>query len=174
MNIDLGVARGVDAQSFGQPGQRTFRLRIVGARLESAWLWLEKEHLRALSLGLRQVLAQVSSESVEATADASEFPEVPDYDFRVGNIGLGFKRAERTVVLQAEELEKGEGSTLQVELALEHCASLARQLEAIIAAGRPVCPLCGLAIDPSGHMCVRSNGHSRQPISDRGATDGGQ
>lgn len=173
MNIDLGIARGVDAQSFGQPGQRTFRLRIVGARLESAWLWLEKEHLRALSLAFRQVLGQVGSGRAEPTADV-QFPEAADYDFRVGTIGLGFNPSKRTVVLQAEELGKEGGFTLRVELTLDHYTSLAGQLEAIIAAGRPICPLCSLAIDPSGHMCVHSNGHSRQPISGQGAAEADQ
>src|SRR5450756_1602585 len=52
MTIEFGVARGIDAQSFGQPGQRTFRLRILGASAESASLWLEKEQMQALSLCL--------------------------------------------------------------------------------------------------------------------------
>ena len=56
MTIELGLARGIDAQSFGQPGQRTFRLRIVGAEAESASLWIEKEQMQALSIALKQML----------------------------------------------------------------------------------------------------------------------
>jgi len=162
------VARAVDAQSFGQPGQRTFRLRILGAALESAWLWLEKEHLRALSLACRQVLLQAGHGKEPPPADLGQFPEVADYDFPVGSIGMGFNAADRTVVLQFEELGKGEESALRTELTLDHCASLVEQLEAIIAAGRPACLLCGLPIDPSGHACVRANGHSPQPIPESG------
>ncbi len=29
----------------------------------------------------------------------------------------------------------------------------------IVAAGRPPCPLCGLPLDPEGHVCPRQNGH---------------
>ena len=34
----------------------------------------------------------------------------------------------------------------------------------LLAGGRPVCPLCGLPMEAEGHACVRSNGHSKQPI----------
>ena len=59
MTIEFGVARGIDAQAFGQPGQRTFRLRILGANAESASLWMEKEQMQALSIALKQMLSQL-------------------------------------------------------------------------------------------------------------------
>jgi hypothetical protein len=31
--------------------------------------------------------------------------------------------------------------------------------QAIVDEGRPLCQLCGLPIDPSGHACPASNGH---------------
>ena len=31
----------------------------------------------------------------------------------------------------------------------------------VVAAGRPPCPLCGLPLDPDGHVCPRQNGHRR-------------
>ena len=40
-----------------------------------------------------------------------------------------------------------------------------------LAGGRPVCPLCGLAMDPAGHACVRSNGHSSLPIPEPDSGD---
>jgi len=169
---DLGVVRGIDAQSFGDPGQRTFRLRVVGSNSESALLWLEKEHLGALSLAFRQVLAQTGYESEPQMAEV-EFPEVPDHEFRIGSIGIGFNPSNQTIILQVEELGKDDETTLRVQLTLSHCASLLGQLEAIISAGRPLCPLCNTPIDPAGHVCVRSNGHSEQPIPKAGEADEG-
>jgi uncharacterized repeat protein (TIGR03847 family) len=32
----------------------------------------------------------------------------------------------------------------------------------VVEAGRPSCPFCGGPIDPSGHLCVRANGHRRR------------
>ncbi len=169
MTIDFGLARGIDAQSFGQPGQRTFRLRVVGAAFESASLWMEKEHLQALSLSLQQVLSELKHEAAPQPADVGEFPDTADHDFRVGRIGIGLSPSDRTVILQVGEPGEGEDYKLRFRLTLDHCASLVVQLIGIIAAGRPRCPLCGLPIDPTGHTCSRSNGHSREPIPDAGS-----
>jgi len=169
VTAEFGVARGIDAQAFGQPGQRTFRLRIVGGDAESASIWLEKEQLQALSLALKQMMSQLEYSAEPPPADVGEFPVVAGHDFRVGRMGMGFHASDRTVVLYAFELgadEDEEEPTLRVRLTQEQCASLGVQLDDVIAGGRPVCPLCGLAMEQSGHSCVRSNGHSRQPIPD--------
>jgi uncharacterized repeat protein (TIGR03847 family) len=172
VTIDLGVARGVDAQSSGPPGQRTFRLRLIGSSMESASLWVEKEHLSALSLAFKQVLERVGYTGTPSQAELSGFPETPDHDFRVGGIGIGFNSSNGTLVLQVGELETEEDPTLRVQLTLDDCAALVEQMDAIIAAGRPTCLLCGLAVDPSGHACVRSNGDREDPIPDSGAEGG--
>jgi hypothetical protein len=33
-----------------------------------------------------------------------------------------------------------------------------------VAAGRPRCPYCHSPIEPEGHVCPRSNGHSKTGI----------
>lgn len=175
MTVDFGVARAIDAQAFGQPGQRTFRLRIVGSDAQSASLWMEKEQLQALSLALKQMLAQLEYDQEPQPADVSDFPVVADNDFRVGRLGMGFNASDRTVVLHTYEMGAGEDEeaepSLRVRLTQEQSAAMTAKLDDVIAGGRPVCPLCGLAIDPSGHACVRSNGHSRQPIPEQDADE---
>jgi uncharacterized repeat protein (TIGR03847 family) len=166
MTVDFGVASGVDAQAFGQPGQRTFRLRLIGENAQSASLWMEKEQMQALSLALKQMLAQLDYEAEPPPPEVGEFPVVPEHDFRVGKMGMGYNPSDSTVVLQTYEvgIEDDDDPTLRVRLTQEQSASLGMQLDEIIAGGRPICPLCGLPIEPTGHACVRSNGHSKQPI----------
>jgi uncharacterized repeat protein (TIGR03847 family) len=174
MTVEFGVARGIDSQAFGQPGQRTFRLRVVGGDTASASLWLEKEQMQALSLALKQMLSQLEYDQEPPAADVGEFPVVADHDFRVGRMGMGFNASDRTVVLYAFELgaeEDEENPTLRVRMTQEQCASLSLQLDEIIAGGRPVCPLCGLPMDRNGHACIRSNGHSKQPIPEENQDD---
>lgn len=173
MTHEFGLVRGIDAQTFGQPGQRTFRLRIVGAEGETASLWLEKEQMQALSLALKQMLGQLEYEEPPPPADAGEFPVVADHDFRVGRMGMGFHAEDRTVVLFLYEasVEDEEDPTVHARLSQQQCASLGAQLDEIIAGGRPVCALCGLPMEPEGHVCVRSNGHSKQPIPEEDAGD---
>ncbi|HZP57150.1 MAG TPA: DUF3090 family protein [Dehalococcoidia bacterium] len=166
MSAEFGVARSVDAQSFGQPGQRTFRLRIIGEAQQSASLWMEKEQLQALSLALKQALGQLEYDREMPPRTIDDFPVVADHDFRIGRMGMGVNPGDTTVVLYLYELgtEDEDEPTLRVRFTPDDSAALAARLDEIIAGGRPVCPLCGLAIDPGGHACVRSNGHSKQPI----------
>ena len=174
MTIEFGVIRGIDAQSFGQPGQRTFRLRILGANAESASLWMEKEQMQALSIALKQMLSQLEYSDDPPPASAGDFPVVAEHDFRVGRMGMGFNASDRTVVLYTFELGAGDADedepTLRARLTQQHSASLGVQLEDIISGGRPVCPLCALPMDDA-HACIRSNGHSKQPIPDEHADE---
>ncbi len=173
MTIDLGAARSIEAESFGQPGQRTFRLRVIGAAQDSASLWLEKEHLQALSIALTQLLAQLGRDPEAESITLDEFPEVADYDFKVGRMAIGFDPGDQSVVVQTFEASTDDDAdpTLMVRVSREQCPVLNGQLRRIVAAGRPLCPLCGLATDASGHACVRSNGHSRQPIPEEGTEE---
>jgi uncharacterized repeat protein (TIGR03847 family) len=174
MTHEYGAARGIDAQTFGQPGQRTFRLRLVGSGGESGSMWIEKEQLQAMSMALKQMMSQLEYNQQPPRADVGEFPVVADHDFRVGRMGMGFSASDRTIVLFAFELgtdDDDDEPTLRVRLTQEQCASLGEQLDEIIAGGRPTCPLCGLPMDDGGHACVRTNGHSKQPIPDEQADD---
>jgi uncharacterized repeat protein (TIGR03847 family) len=36
---------------------------------------------------------------------------------------------------------------------------LARHGSQVVARGRPLCPLCGNPLDPTGHICPAQNGH---------------
>jgi uncharacterized repeat protein (TIGR03847 family) len=36
-----------------------------------------------------------------------------------------------------------------------------KRAQAVVAAGRPPCPLCSLPLDPEGHVCPRQNGYRR-------------
>jgi uncharacterized repeat protein (TIGR03847 family) len=166
VTIELGLAQGIDAETFGQPGQRTFRLRIIGAAYQSASLWMEKEQFQALSLALAQALAQLDYDGPVARPDMEEFPEVADVDFKVGRMALGVDMQDKTVVLYASDILSNDESdpTLQVRISPAFCAGLRDLLDEIISRGRPVCPLCRLPIESSGHACIRGNGHSQQPI----------
>jgi uncharacterized repeat protein (TIGR03847 family) len=169
--IDFGAAREVEARSTGEPGHREFHLCIIGETGQSASLKLEKQHLVGLLTGLRELLTKIGYEGKPEVRGSADFPATADYDFPVGRLGIGFSSGEGMVVIEAQDLETegGEEATaIRVRLTLRQGASLAADLEKIIAAGRPLCPLCWTPIDPEGHVCVRSNGHSQEPIPDEG------
>jgi uncharacterized repeat protein (TIGR03847 family) len=167
---------GLEAEAIGEPGQRTFRLRVSSDQ-HTASLWLEKEQLQALALALMRLLVQMGQPEYIPAAGAvanplSTFPEQPSLDLKVGRLGLGLDQAEGSVVLFAYEVEEGEEESepegkepepgeaaLACRAALAQCRDLVAMIEGIVAAGRPICRLCLTPIDPEGHVCARSNGH---------------
>ena len=170
MTVEFGLASAVDAQTFGEPGERTFRLRVLGAAEESAVLWMEKQHLQALDLAFTQMLAQLDYQADPAALKRADFPAEAEHDFKVGRLALGFDPADRTVVLYTYEIgvDDEASPTLSVRFTPEHCATLGKQLKEVIAGGRPICQLCGASIDADRHACIRTNGHFKQPIPEEG------
>jgi uncharacterized repeat protein (TIGR03847 family) len=165
MMIDFGVAQHIEARATGHPGQRTFHLRILGEAGQSASLKLEKEHLLGVRMGLYELQAKTRHEGKLEAAGVVYFPPTPDYDFPAGQLGIGF--SDEIIVLEVRQLEAEgdqDATVIRTHFTPEQGAALAAQIDEIIAAGRPICPLCKTPIDPEGHMCTKSNGHSQQPI----------
>ncbi len=172
MSIELGLAQAIDAESFGEPGQRTFRLRVIGEGSQSASLWMEKEQFQALSLALGQVLSELRHPGPDSEPSAYDYPEIADHDFKVGRMALSVDTSTQTVILYLSDTETAEADepTLRVGVTQDRCAVLREQLDEIISRGRPVCPLCHAPMDDGGHGCIRGNGHSTQPIPDEDAS----
>jgi uncharacterized repeat protein (TIGR03847 family) len=166
---DFGPADLLEPEAIGEPGQRVFRLRVVSGA-EAASLWLEKEQLAALTLALRRLLEQLEEDESDDEPPGpppQSFPARPNVDFKLGRLGIGYDEKRRMVTIFAYEMELEEDAppTFACQVSLGQCASFAEQAEATIGAGRPICVLCGLAIDKDGHQCQRRNGHSNVPLS---------
>ena len=91
-----------------------------------------------------EVLVIEAHAQVEATADEST-DDVPGV----------------TAPDDAEEAEV-EGDVLRVRLSAAAARAFAKRASIVVGAGRPPCPFCGLPLDPSGHLCPRSNGYRRR------------
>ncbi len=171
MTTDLGRAKAIEAESFGEPGQRTFRLQLIGERADSGSLWMEKEQFQALTLALGQVLSELRHQGHPKDAPVYEFPQTADYDFKVGRMALSLDTSDGTVLLYLSDTESGEQDepTLVVRVTQDQCSALRGQLDEIITRGRPVCPLCHAPMDAGGHACIRGNGHSTQPLPEEDA-----
>jgi uncharacterized repeat protein (TIGR03847 family) len=88
----------------------------------------------------------------------------------VGTLGITYDDATDRIVLVAQEIGdvgdeedvedvEPEGSVLRVTATREQVAAMAIRGTALVEAGRPPCPLCGYPLDPSGHVCPKTNGH---------------
>jgi uncharacterized repeat protein (TIGR03847 family) len=54
---------------------------------------------------------------------------------------------------------------VRVELEPQAALSFASGALEVVRAGRPPCPLCGAPLDPTGHFCVRRNGHANELLN---------
>jgi uncharacterized repeat protein (TIGR03847 family) len=75
-------------------------------------------------------------------------------------------------VIEATELQAGEDDdegqspaelpdplTVRLFVTRAQLRVLARHGSEVVSRGRPLCPLCGNPLDPTGHICPAQNGH---------------
>ncbi len=164
---DFGTLEHIEAEAIGQPGQRRFRLRAVNMQRSLAVLWLEKEQLNALGDALESVLKDEGYHHQALTPDDMASPPVipltAEFEAVVAQLSMGLNQAERRIVLIAADSadpDEHDALNLRFEFGYRMGFELREQIRQVVAAGRPLCPLCTAPMDPSGHVCVRSNGHN--------------
>ncbi|NMN98669.1 DUF3090 domain-containing protein [Antrihabitans stalactiti] len=179
------------AGTVGEPGDRTFYLQAVhDARIIS--VSLEKQQVQVLADRMGMLLDEVARRfgtevppQETEVGDTSPLVMPVDAEFRVGTMGLGWDAEAQAVVVEllaVTEAEFDESVVLddadegpdavRVFLTPVQARQFAARSEAVIAAGRPPCPLCGQPLSPEGHMCVRTNGYRRGEIFNGGTEFG--
>ncbi len=181
MSVDLGAIKLLGADAVGQPGQRRFRLFAQNAQ-SSLVLWMEKGQLDGLSVALDHSLALITEGQVLRTeaqvggpsapnAMPDDFPPTPTYEFQVGQISLKFDQDDALFLLNAVPLNviMDADSEPQIVMREERAVSfvftqqqarlLSGSIISVMAAGRPVCPLCHTPLDGEPHACIKQNGH---------------
>ena len=174
---DFASVDAIDAESIGEPGKRTFRVRVLEGD-QSAALWVEKQLLSALGESLPRLLDQLTTSDQhagEAPEAITLFPDDPTVEFKVGRLALGYASGEDRVVLVAHDVEDGDESDLPPTFSCRFNRQQARQLSEAcseaVAGGRPTCPLCHRPMDTEGHMCPRTNGHQKVNVREDGEDD---
>jgi uncharacterized repeat protein (TIGR03847 family) len=170
------------AGTVGQPGDRSFFLQATGGgRVIS--VALEKVQVQVLAERLDQMLDEVRRQ----LGAASGVPETPppeledvapldmpvEEEFRVGTMAIAWEGETAKVVVEAQAaVADGDEAAipltdqsvdgpdvLRVRIPPTAARAFVARAQRVIAAGRPPCPLCGLPLDPDGHVCPRQNGH---------------
>jgi uncharacterized repeat protein (TIGR03847 family) len=156
------------ADYVGEPGHRTFYLQIRTASATSTLL-AEKEQVAVLADKLRELLVLVDSTDTVLASTPARDPALGlsspiEPDWRVGAMGLAYEEdADRILIVvqqaSGEEQEEGDEEGVRVAVRRDQARAFVLHALAVVAEGRPLCQLCGLPIDPSGHICPASNGH---------------
>lgn len=171
MEIDPEVFTG---DYVGSPGRRTFYLQARGATGVSTYL-VEKEQVSVLAEKVRELLVLLDQEDTVLTASPSRDPglallEPVQPEWRAGSMGLSYDEEDDRVVIflkeasadqedEQEERADIESFDVRFRLRRDQARSFVLHAMAAVGEGRPLCQLCGLPMDPEGHLCPASNGH---------------
>ena len=160
--LELDPVDDIAVAAVGEPGQRRFFLLAKG-RGRMLTLTCEKAQIQALMVRVRQMLeAQGIDVPDRAAREAGLAPGEPEW--QVGEMGLGYHEARQMFVLVASQSAAAEESpavdapSVRFWLSHQQVVAFSKQAETVLTAGRPLCPRCGLPMDPAGHPCPVSNG----------------
>lgn len=160
------------AGTVGEPGDRTFYLqatdesRTVSVVLEKTQVALLAERLVEL---LDEAQRRLGADTGDDPDDVDTAPLTApvEEEFRVGTLSLAWDAESSTVIVEAtaqsddEEAAEEELDSLRVRLTANETRAFVARAVRVVAAGRPPCPLCGLPLEPGGHVCPRQNGYRR-------------
>ncbi len=152
----------LEAGAKGTPGKRTFYM-LIGDSNTLVRLWVQKENLVMLSEAIEQALADFP--------EAENSPVIPDYsgiddskldaEINVGGLALAIDQEQRLIGIFVYVSGSKESSppAYRCWANPSMMKTFVRQIDEVCASGRPTCPLCAQPIDPTGHVCPRTNGH---------------
>ena len=145
------------AGALGEPGQRTFLLQLESAAGIETYL-VEKAQVAALATEANELLGEAGFSAVAGELAELRVPAV--IEFRVGDMQLSYTVEAGTITLILESVD--DAGAVSYVMSPAALAVAARTGAAAVLAGRPLCPRCGLAMDPRGHHCPHGNGDLRE------------
>ncbi len=173
--IELDPVDALGTGAVGEPGSREF---FIQARSDAAQLTVlvEKEQIALLASEALAFLDRIADEYPEDTialpVEVAELREPTVPLFRARLIGLGFDPERELVLIELRENtaadddeeppvtpepEEAPGYVARLYATRPQVRALAARGAAVVAAGRPPCPLCAMPMDPAGHRCPRWN-----------------
>lgn len=159
--LELGPVDSVRAESFGEPGQRTFRL-LARAGEGSVSLWLEKQQIAMLGAALTDLLERTPHQLEATVSDLASSGFVGELEVHVGSLAVGYDPDGAGFSLEASDFTSALGlSSIILNARRDQFASLEEEISQIVSQSRPRCPLCGQPLTADAHFCPESNGHAR-------------
>ena len=157
-SYDLPAPDVFTAGTIGPPGQRVFYLQVRDGEL-AVTVRCEKQQVAALAEYFDGLLDDLEPTPYGLAAGDLGLTEPFEEGWTVGSIGVAYDEPGDRIVVVLEELveEDEEGASLRVRLTRAQVSAFVSHARTIVAAGRPPCRLCGLPLDPDGHMCPRLN-----------------
>lgn len=170
-NYEMRASR-LTVGTLGEAGNRTFFLQAIRG-LDSFAVVIEKQQAIALADAIEELLNKLEDRYELPPLRPNRIPpsdlelQLPvEERFRVSQMGLGYDESTKLVLIALEELILEEDPLAPPRIARfwatrDQMAALSRHArQLVVSGGRPICPLCGEAINQDGHFCPRSNGYA--------------
>jgi uncharacterized repeat protein (TIGR03847 family) len=163
--FELDPVEQIAVAAVGEPGQRRFFVQATGSG-RTMTLSCEKSQIQALIVRLHQMLEEQGIEGLEPDAQTGAPSEPAEPEWQIGEIGMGYHEGRHMFVLVASEAtpgdvtppESNDVTSIRFWLSPQQVVDFSKQAETVLTAGRPLCPRCGLPMDPAGHPCPVMNG----------------
>jgi uncharacterized repeat protein (TIGR03847 family) len=163
--FELDPVERIAVAAVGEPGRRQFFLMATGSGRQLT-LACEKTQIQALIVRLAQMMESQGIPPAEKTPqeDRTGRLEPGEPEWQVAEMGLGYHEARQMFVLVAsqgaagDEGQSDDAPSVRFWLDHDQAVAFSKQAENVLTSGRPLCPRCGLPMDPAGHPCPVSNG----------------
>lgn len=166
------------ADYSGQPGHRAFYLQARAGDTSFTFA-AEKQQVALLAEKLTEMLLLIDAEDPVVSLSPRRIPSLEaifaDPSWHVGAIGLSYDDETDRVAIELREVTEetpdeeafealgegaaSEGESARLILTRPQVRDFIVHAGGVVQEGRPICPLCGLPMDPDGHACPATNGH---------------
>lgn len=144
--------------AVGEPGSRVFYLQ-AGQDDRIVALRCEKQHVAALAAHLEELFADLPPTAPDPHSRTLHEPV--ETTWVLGSLAFGFDTSNDRIMIVAGELtDADDPGEARFAITRGQAASLVATTGELLAGSRPLCRICGLPMNPEGHVCPRSNGHS--------------
>lgn len=168
------------AGTVGVPGERTFFIQArTGSRVVS--VVVDKSQVIALGERTKIMLREIKKSDPTVAIRTNEVDDAPleqpiFEEFRAGVIAMAWDAENSVIVYELREMTTSDENdeeevifdekdltvdVLRVHVSPSQASAFSKRCISLANAGRTPCPFCAIPIDPSGHLCPRSNGYRR-------------
>lgn len=145
--------------AIGEPGSRVFLLEFV-VEGEAVSYLIEKLQVAALAAEAQVLLRERNMIGTGLSVETGGVHAETPMAFRVGGLQLILDDTSEAVNLVVHSTDEAD-EHVDYRISLQQLDAFAREALVVVAGGRPACSRCGLAMDPEGHNCPRTNGDLR-------------
>jgi uncharacterized repeat protein (TIGR03847 family) len=160
VSADVPVSRFVPGFT-GSPGNRRFFFEVeTEPGGPSYWYLAEKTQVADFAAQSALLLAEMGFTGAGAQLDLAPLREPTAVAFRVAEMTIEYRESAGLVVVTLGPGDESEPDAVHAITPAQLDAAVQIGTNAV-RAGRPPCPRCGLAMDPTGHVCPTTNGDLR-------------